>query len=115
MRFFLLYISQSHMPTFDSHYLIAASCMWVTLGSDAILAVRTYAFLLRDRRVIIGLGTLLLGECAYLFYVSIKGVYQVPILIGTEGPCEASDFPGKHVGTHVSPDVVRLRSLDANC
>ncbi|KZV63171.1 hypothetical protein PENSPDRAFT_657506 [Peniophora sp. CONT] len=79
------------------HFLIAATCMWVTMGSDAILAVRTYAFLLRDKKVIIGLGILLTGECAYLLYVSIAGVFQVPILIGTEGPCTASDFPGKHV------------------
>lgn len=77
--------------------------MWVTLGSDAILAVRTYAFLLRDKKVIIALGVLLTGECAYLLYVSIAGVFQVPILIGTEGPCTASDFPGKHVGTFALP------------
>ena len=45
-----------------------------------------------------GLGALLVGECAFLLYVSIAGVFQVPIVIGTEGPCTASDFPGKHVG-----------------
>lgn len=40
---------------------------------------------------------MLLGETAYLLYVSIAGVYQIPLLVGDMGPCTASDYPGKHV------------------
>jgi hypothetical protein len=40
---------------------------------------------------------MLIGECAFLLYVSTAGVYQVPLLIGTEGPCTAADYPGKHI------------------
>ena len=98
-----------------SHYLIAATCMWVTLGSgsppcltphpanytnlyaEAILAIRTWAFLMRSKVAAVILSALLFGEMVFLLYVAIAGVYQIPILIGTEGPCTASDKPGKHV------------------
>ncbi|KAI0317024.1 hypothetical protein OF83DRAFT_1059363, partial [Amylostereum chailletii] len=79
------------------HYIIAASCMWSTLGSELILAFRTYAFLMKSKVVGGILGTMLVGETGYLLYVSIAGVFQTPLLIGTEGPCTATDFPGKHV------------------
>lgn len=79
------------------HYLIAATCMWTTLGSEAILAVRTYAFLAKNKYVGIGLSLGLIGETAFLLYVSIAGVHQTGLALGTKGPCTASDFPGKHV------------------
>ncbi|OSD02223.1 hypothetical protein PYCCODRAFT_1435538 [Trametes coccinea BRFM310] len=79
------------------HYLIAATCMWVTLGSEAILAMRTYAFLGCKRWCAILLTTMLVGECAFLLYVSIAGVHQTILPVVTKGPCTASDAPGKHV------------------
>ncbi|KAJ3541151.1 hypothetical protein NMY22_g4002 [Coprinellus aureogranulatus] len=81
------------------HYLIAATCMWTTLGSEAILAVRTYAFLGKQLWLGILLGVLIAGETAFLLYVSIAGVYQIPpIPIGdAKSPCTASDKPGEHV------------------
>ncbi|KZV62813.1 hypothetical protein PENSPDRAFT_590832 [Peniophora sp. CONT] len=79
------------------HYLIASTCMWVTLGSEAILAIRTWAFLMRSKFAAVILSALLFGEMVFLLYVAIAGVYQVPILIGDSGPCTASDKPGKHV------------------
>ncbi|TEB35925.1 hypothetical protein FA13DRAFT_1762161 [Coprinellus micaceus] len=81
------------------HYLIAATCMWTTLGSEAILAVRTYAFFGKQRWLAIILGILLTGETAFLLYVSIAGVGQIdPIPIGdARSPCTASDKPGQHV------------------
>ncbi|THV07924.1 hypothetical protein K435DRAFT_833229 [Dendrothele bispora CBS 962.96] len=81
------------------HYLIAATCMWVTLGSEAILAVRTYAFL--GRSMVIGavLGFMLVGETVFLLYVSIAGVSQIAPALGTKGPCTASDKPGQHIVT----------------
>ncbi|TFK29811.1 hypothetical protein FA15DRAFT_663082 [Coprinopsis marcescibilis] len=85
------------------HYLIAATCMWTTLGSEAILAVRTYAFLGKNMYLGIALVVLLLGETAFLLYVSIAGVFQIPPppipgLDGViRGPCTASDFPGQHI------------------
>ncbi|EEB96006.1 hypothetical protein MPER_04933 [Moniliophthora perniciosa FA553] len=71
--------------------------MWTTLGSEAILAVRTYAFLGKKQVIAIFLGVLLLGETAFLLFVSIKAVHQTPLLIGDRGPCTASDAPGQHV------------------
>lgn len=81
------------------HYLIAATCMWTTLGSEAILAIRTYAFLGKQKWLAAVLGVLLVGETAFLLYVSIGAVYQIPpIPIGdARSPCTASDKPGKHV------------------
>ncbi|KAH6904379.1 hypothetical protein BKA70DRAFT_1387246 [Coprinopsis sp. MPI-PUGE-AT-0042] len=85
------------------HYIIAATCMWVTLGSEAILAVRTYAFLGKNKWLGFGLGGLLAAETAYLLYVSIAGVGQInpppfPDADGViRGPCTASDKPGQHV------------------
>ncbi|KAF5324611.1 hypothetical protein D9611_004569 [Ephemerocybe angulata] len=81
------------------HYLIAAMCMWSTLGSEAILAVRTYAFLGKQRWLGALLAATLLGEMAFLLYVSVAGVSQIPpIPIGdATGPCTASDKPGQHV------------------
>ncbi|KII85265.1 hypothetical protein PLICRDRAFT_57201 [Plicaturopsis crispa FD-325 SS-3] len=79
------------------HYIIAASCMWATLGSESILAVRTYAFLERKRSIGILLGGMLLIETGYLLYVAIAGVHQTPVLVGDKGPCTASDAPGRHV------------------
>jgi len=91
--------------------------MWTTLGSgswatppilpshelirivEAILAVRTYAFLGKQRWLAILLILLLVGETAFLLYVAIEGVHQIaPPPIGTmKGPCTASDAPGRHV------------------
>lgn len=81
------------------HYLIAATCMWTTLGSEAILALRTYAFLGKQRILGIVLGTLLVGETGFLLYVAIAAVHQIdPFPIGDmKGPCTASDKPGKHI------------------
>ncbi|KAE9395171.1 hypothetical protein BT96DRAFT_885839 [Gymnopus androsaceus JB14] len=79
------------------HYIIAATCMWVTLGSEAILAIRTYAFLSKQRSIGIPLVLLLLGETAYLLYVAIAGVHQTALVYGTVGLCTASDAPGKHI------------------
>ncbi|XP_006458236.1 hypothetical protein AGABI2DRAFT_115245 [Agaricus bisporus var. bisporus H97] len=79
------------------HYLIVATCMWATLGSEAILAVRTYAFLGRQLWVGAMLSIMLLAETAFLLYVAIVAVYQIPLLIGDRGPCTTSDLPGKHV------------------
>ncbi|KXN90551.1 hypothetical protein AN958_04223 [Leucoagaricus sp. SymC.cos] len=93
-----------------SHYLIAATCMWVTLGSEAILAIRTYAFLGKKLWVAIMTSLMLVGETAFLLYVAIAAVYQVPLLIGGRGPCTASDKPGKHVvsGFWLAPVVFDL-------
>ncbi|EIM83983.1 uncharacterized protein STEHIDRAFT_159587 [Stereum hirsutum FP-91666 SS1] len=77
------------------HYIIAASCMWATLGSEAILAVRTWAFMAKARWVGIMLVSMLLGEMVFLLYVSIAGVHQTVLVF--DGPCTASDAPGKHV------------------
>ncbi|KAF5358321.1 hypothetical protein D9756_001678 [Leucocoprinus leucothites] len=92
------------------HYLIAATCMWVTLGSEAILAIRTYAFLGKKLWVGILMSVMLLGETAFLLYVSIAAVYQIPPPIGDRGPCTASDKPGKHVvsGFWLAPVVFDL-------
>ncbi|KII85254.1 hypothetical protein PLICRDRAFT_45448 [Plicaturopsis crispa FD-325 SS-3] len=79
------------------HYLIAATSMWVTLGSEAILAVRTHAFLGRKPLIGYTLTAMLFGEMGYLLYVSVAGVHQNPVLVGDKGPCTASDAPGKHV------------------
>ncbi|KAH9853272.1 hypothetical protein C2E23DRAFT_728942 [Lenzites betulinus] len=79
------------------HYIIAASCMWVTLGSEAILAMRTHAFLGRQLWTAILLSAMLVGETAYLLFVSIVGVHQIVLPIVTRGPCTASDAPGKHI------------------
>ncbi|KAI0759299.1 hypothetical protein BD413DRAFT_666451 [Trametes elegans] len=79
------------------HYIIAATCMWVTLGSEAILAMRTYAFLGRKMWTAAMMITMLIGETAFLLYVSIAGVHQTVLPIVTKGPCTASDAPGKHV------------------
>ncbi|KAI0357283.1 hypothetical protein OH77DRAFT_151429 [Trametes cingulata] len=79
------------------HYLIAATCMWVTLGSEAILAMRTYAFLGRKMWTGILLTAMLVGETAYLLYVSIAGVKQTILPVVDKGPCTATDAPGKHI------------------
>lgn len=85
------------------HYVIAATCMWTTLGSEAILAVRTYAFLGKKKWLGFLLGGLLAAETAFLLYVSIAGVGQIPPppFPGPDGvirgPCTASDKPGQHV------------------
>ncbi|KAI0820701.1 hypothetical protein BC628DRAFT_832838 [Trametes gibbosa] len=79
------------------HYIIAATCMWVTLGSEAILAMRTHAFLGRQLWTAILLSAMLVGETAFLLYVSIAGVHQIVLPIVTRGPCTASDAPGKHI------------------
>lgn len=62
-----------------------------------ILAVRTYAFLGKKLSIAIFLSVMLLGETAFLLYVSIAAVHRTPLLIGDKGPCTASDAPGKHV------------------
>jgi len=98
------------------HYLIAATCMWTTLGSEAILAVRTYAFLGKKLWLGIVLGVMLAGETAYLLYVSIAGVWQIPPppfpeLDGVvRAPCTASDKPGQHIvsGFWLAPVVFAL-------
>lgn len=81
------------------HYLIAATCMWTVLGSEAILALRTYAFLGKKPAIGIFLAILLVGETGFLLYVAIAAVYQIdPIPIGDmRGPCTASDKPGQHI------------------
>lgn len=66
-------------------------------SSEAILAIRTYAFLGKKLWVGILVIAMLLGETAYLLYVAIAGVYQIPPVIGDKGPCTASDKPGQHV------------------
>ncbi|CDO75216.1 hypothetical protein BN946_scf184808.g2 [Trametes cinnabarina] len=71
--------------------------MWVTLGSEAILAMRTYAFLGCKRWIAVLLTAMLVGECAFLLYVSIGGVHQTVVPVVTKGPCTATDAPGKHV------------------
>ncbi|KAF9064993.1 hypothetical protein BDP27DRAFT_1366802 [Rhodocollybia butyracea] len=81
------------------HFVIVATCMWSTLGSEAILALRTYAFLGRKRSIATLLIIMLLIETGYLLYVAIGGVHQTPMLYGTIGPCTASDAPGRHVVT----------------
>ncbi|EIM91263.1 uncharacterized protein STEHIDRAFT_165612 [Stereum hirsutum FP-91666 SS1] len=90
------------------HYIIAASCMWTQLGSEAILAVRTWAFMAKSNVVAIFLITGLVGETAYLLYVSIAGVHQTELVF--DGPCTASDAPGKHVvmGFWLAPVVFDL-------
>lgn len=67
--------------------------------TEAILAVRTYAFLGKQLWLGILLSTLIAGETAFLLYVSIAGVYQIPpIPLGDmKSPCTASDKPGEHV------------------
>lgn len=85
--------------------------MWTQLGSgsfspqsfgdrvnglphlEAILAVRTWAFMAKSNVVAIFLITGLVGETAYLLYVSIAGVHQTELVF--DGPCTASDAPGK--------------------
>lgn len=67
--------------------------------AEAILALRTYAFLGRTRGIAILLIIMLLIETGYLLYVAIDGVHQTPMLYGTIGPCTASDAPGRHVVT----------------
>ncbi|KAH6918759.1 hypothetical protein BKA70DRAFT_1136985 [Coprinopsis sp. MPI-PUGE-AT-0042] len=85
------------------YYIPAATCMWATLGSEAILAVRTCAFLGKKRWLCILLGGLLAGETAFFLYVAIDGVGQIPILPFSDadgvirGPCFTSDKPGQHV------------------
>ncbi|KAI0368408.1 hypothetical protein BV20DRAFT_948273 [Pilatotrama ljubarskyi] len=79
------------------HYLIAATCMWVTVGSETILAMRTHAFLGRQLWTAVVLSAMIVGEIAFLLYVSIAGVHQTVIPVVTRGPCTASDAPGKHV------------------
>jgi hypothetical protein len=98
------------------HFLIVPTCMFVVLGSgtshsalppvihsshqpstEAILAMRTYAFLGRKRWMGITLVILFLGETAFLLYVSIAGIHQTVLPVVTKGPCTASDKPGKHV------------------
>lgn len=64
---------------------------------EAILAIRTYAFLGKQRSIGIPLVLLLLGETAYLLYVAIAGVHQTALVYGTVGLCTASDAPGKHI------------------
>lgn len=64
---------------------------------EAILAVRTYAFLGRQLWIGAMLSIMLLAETAFLLYVAIVAVYQIPLLIGDRGPCTTSDLPGKHV------------------
>ncbi|KAL0580417.1 hypothetical protein V5O48_001570 [Marasmius crinis-equi] len=78
------------------HYLIAATCMWVTLGSEAILAVRTYAFLGKGKFIGAALLVMLLAETGFLLFVSIGAVHQTPQVF-PRGPCTASDAPGKHI------------------
>ncbi|ESK92892.1 hypothetical protein Moror_9048 [Moniliophthora roreri MCA 2997] len=78
------------------HYLVAATCMWVTIGSDAILTVRTYAFLGKKPIIGIFLTVLLIGETGFLIYIAIAGVHQNPQVF-PESPCTASDAPGRHV------------------
>ncbi|KAF9453261.1 hypothetical protein P691DRAFT_801602 [Macrolepiota fuliginosa MF-IS2] len=92
------------------HYLIAATCMWVTVGSEAILAIRTYAFLGKKPWVGVLMVAMLLGETAFLLYVAIAGVYQIPPLVGKAGPCTASDKPGKHIvsGFWIAPVIFDL-------
>lgn len=60
---------------------------------EAILAVRTWAFMAKSNVVAIFLITGLVGETAYLLYVSIAGVHQTELVF--DGPCTASDAPGK--------------------
>ena len=43
------------------------------------------------------LGVMLLGETAFLLYVSIAGVHQTILPVVSKGPCTASDAPGNHV------------------
>jgi len=45
------------------------------------------------------LGLMLVGETAFLLYVSIVAVFQIPPVLGTKGPCTATDKPGQHVVT----------------
>lgn len=83
------------------HYLIAATSMWSLLGSEAILAIRTYAFLGKKMWIGIMLVIMLLGETGFLLYVSIAGVHQIdPFPIGDmKGPCTAADKPGRTIVT----------------
>lgn len=60
---------------------------------EAILAVRTWAFMAKARWVGIMLVSMLLGEMVFLLYVSIAGVHQTVLVF--DGPCTASDAPGK--------------------
>lgn len=61
--------------------------------AEAILAVRTWAFMAKARWVGIMLVLMLIGETAFLLYVSIAGVHQTVLIF--DGPCTASDAPGK--------------------
>ncbi|KAI0759298.1 hypothetical protein BD413DRAFT_598206 [Trametes elegans] len=79
------------------HYIIVATCMWVTIGSEAILAMRTYAFLGRKLWTAILLGTMIVIEIGFMLYVAIAAIHQTVLPIVTRGPCTASDAPGKHV------------------
>ncbi|KAF9258869.1 hypothetical protein L218DRAFT_876209, partial [Marasmius fiardii PR-910] len=77
---------------------------------ELILTVRTYAFLGRKLWAALFLGTLLLGEIAFLLYVAVRGVHQNPLPLGNVGPCTASDRPGQHIvmGCWLAPVVFDL-------
>ncbi len=59
--------------------------------------MRTHAFLGRKRWTAVLLTCMLLGETAFLLFVSISGVHQTVLPVVTRGPCTATDAPGKHV------------------
>jgi hypothetical protein len=69
------------------------------ITAEAILAVRTYAFLGKKKHIGIALVGMIVGEFAFLVFVAVKGVNQTALAIGTAGPCTASDKPGQHIVT----------------
>jgi hypothetical protein len=92
------------------HYLILPTCMFTTLGSEAILAIRTYAFLGKKKLHGIILSAMLLAETGFFLFLAIHSVYQTPLALGTIGPCTATDIPGKHLvnGFWLAPVVFDL-------
>lgn len=83
----------------QTHFALLFSMIF----TEAILAVRTYAFLGKKRWMGFTLGGMLALEMGYLLYVAIDGVGQIPPPPFQDydgvirGPCTASDKPGQHV------------------
>ncbi|KAH8923160.1 hypothetical protein BT69DRAFT_1281652, partial [Atractiella rhizophila] len=66
---------------------IPALCMWVTVCSECILLVRTYAIWQKNKYVLWGLITLLTGEIAVL--LTSLHIFR-PVPISGVGPCIAT-------------------------
>ncbi|KAI0775140.1 hypothetical protein BD413DRAFT_471858 [Trametes elegans] len=89
------------------HYLLSLLVMWVSLGTEGIIAMRTYAFLGRQRWLGLSLVLMLLGETGFLLFVSAGHVMQNILPIVTRGPCTGTDYPGQHLvsGIYLAPVI----------